>query len=68
VTVQAIDTLNRVDVFFLLDKGASKEKLNALRREICARFIKHQNYRFVDATSPEKAEAPDDYRGRRVPE
>jgi precorrin-6A synthase len=62
ITVQAIDALNCVDVFFLLDKGAAKEKLNALRREICERFIKHGNYRFVDATSPEKAEVPNDYR------
>jgi precorrin-6A synthase len=62
ITIQAIDALNRVDVFFLLDKGASKEKLNALRREICERFIEHHNYRFVDAASPEKASSPADYR------
>jgi precorrin-6A synthase len=62
MTVQAIDALNRTDVFFLLDKGAAKDKLNTLRREICTRFIKHRNYRFVDAASPDKAQAPDDYR------
>ena len=37
MTVQAVNALNRVDVFFLLDKGASKKKLIALREEICRR-------------------------------
>ena len=39
VTVQAVKALNRVDVFFILDKGASKEKLTAFRQEICRRYI-----------------------------
>jgi precorrin-6A synthase len=39
VTVQAVKALNRLDVVFLLDKGAEKQELLALRREICARYI-----------------------------
>jgi precorrin-6A synthase len=27
VTIQAVNALNQVDVFFILDKGADKEKL-----------------------------------------
>jgi precorrin-6A synthase len=53
LTIQAVNALNRVDVFFILDKGASKEKLVEFRRELCERYIKGRNYRFVDAESPE---------------
>jgi precorrin-6A synthase len=53
VTIQAVNALNQVDVFFILDKGASKEKLVEFRRELCRRYIKGRNYRFVDASSPE---------------
>ncbi|TDV62610.1 precorrin-6A synthase (deacetylating) [Pseudomonas sp. LP_7_YM] len=54
ITVQAVKALNRVDVFFLMDKGVSKEKLNHLRREICKRYITDRNYRIVEATTPER--------------
>jgi precorrin-6A synthase len=53
MTIQAINALNRVDVFFLMDKGAAKDRLVELRREICERFIKDRPYRFARATSPE---------------
>ena len=53
MTVQAINALNQVDVFFLMDKGVSKEKLVTLRKEICERFIQNHNYRFAEAQSPE---------------
>jgi precorrin-6A synthase len=53
VTIQAVNALNQVDVFFILDKGASKEKLVEFRHELCRRYIKGRNYRFVDAASPE---------------
>ena len=49
ITIQAVNALNQVDVFFILDKGASKEKLVEFRRELCRRYIKGRNYRFVDA-------------------
>jgi precorrin-6A synthase len=62
VTIQAINALNRTDVFFMLDKGASKRKLRALREEICRRYIKNRNYRFLDATSPEWERGTADYR------
>jgi precorrin-6A synthase len=55
VTMQAVNALNEVDVFFVMDKGVAKEKLIALRKEICRRFIKGDDYRFAEATSPERA-------------
>ena len=61
LTVQAVNALNRVDVFFLLDKGAAKEKLVGFRRELCERYIKGQSYRFVDADSPEWERGSADY-------
>lgn len=62
LTIQAVNALNRVDVFFILDKGASKEKLIALRHEICRRYIKDRDYRFVDAGSPEWERGTANYR------
>ena len=37
LTVQAIDALNRVDVFFIPDKGEEKSALRHLREEILER-------------------------------
>jgi precorrin-6A synthase len=54
VTIQAIDALNRADAFFLMDKGASKTKLNALRKEILDRYATARPHRFIDGTMPER--------------
>jgi precorrin-6A synthase len=61
LTIQAVNALNQVDVFFILDKGASKEKLVEFRRELCRRYIKDRDYRFVDASSPEWQRRSADY-------
>lgn len=55
VTVQAINALNEVDVFFLMDKGHKKEDLVRLSKEICARSIKDSSYRTVETTDPPRA-------------
>ena len=52
VTVQAINALNKVDVFFVMDKGREKEDLVRLRREICERYIKNKSYRTVETADP----------------
>jgi precorrin-6A synthase len=52
VTVQAINALNEVDVFFIIEKGQEKEELVRLRKEICERYIKNKGYRTVEATDP----------------
>ncbi|WP_018928991.1 precorrin-6A synthase (deacetylating) [Pseudomonas umsongensis] len=61
ITMQAVRALNRVDVFFLMDKGQSKDKLIDLRREICERYITDRDYRFVEANSPERERGEVDY-------
>jgi precorrin-6A synthase len=62
ITVQAVKALNRVDVFFLMDKGPAKVKLRALREDICRQHIKDHPHRFVEAPSPPRDTAPADYR------
>ncbi|MFC0668701.1 precorrin-6A synthase (deacetylating) [Azotobacter chroococcum] len=62
LTVQAIKALNRADVFFVMDKGPAKEKLVALRKEICRRYIEDDDYRIVEATCPERVRDVSDYR------
>ncbi|HSB96098.1 MAG TPA: precorrin-6A synthase (deacetylating) [Spongiibacteraceae bacterium] len=54
VTIQAVNALNQVDVFFIMNKGIAKGKLVDLRKEICSRYIAGHNYRFVEAASPER--------------
>lgn len=62
VTVQAINALNEADVFFVMDKGEAKGKLIALRREIIGRYVKKNDYRVVQATSPERKRDEGEYR------
>ncbi|KAI2670268.1 precorrin-6A synthase (deacetylating) [Pseudomonas sp. TNT3] len=61
ITMQAVKALNLVDVFFLMDKGESKDKLIELRREICERYITDHAYRFIEAHSPERERGDVDY-------
>ncbi|MFT4066932.1 precorrin-6A synthase (deacetylating) [Paraburkholderia sp.] len=63
VTIQAVNALNQVDVFFVMDKGATKEKLVALRKEIIERYVKEHRYRIVEATSPERRREAGNYAG-----
>jgi precorrin-6A synthase len=61
VTVQAVNALNQVDVFFVMDKGEEKEDLVRLRREICERYIKDKSYRTVEARDPPRDRKPASY-------
>ncbi|WP_277761622.1 precorrin-6A synthase (deacetylating) [Pseudomonas sp. A34-9] len=61
ITMQAVKALNRVDVFFLMDKGQSKDTLIDLRRDMCERYIDDPDYRFVEAHSPERERGDIDY-------
>ncbi|WP_437883003.1 precorrin-6A synthase (deacetylating) [Pseudomonas sp. LRF_L74] len=63
VTMQAVKALNRVDVFFVMDKGPAKDKLVALRKEICQRYIERDDYRIVEAEIPERVRGVADYQG-----
>jgi precorrin-6A synthase len=59
VTAQAVAALNDTQVFFAMDKGAQKDDLVALRREICRRFIREPGYRFVELPDPSRAKSGD---------
>ena len=71
VTMQAVSALNRVDVFFVLDKGEVKQELVDLRSEILRRYA--PDHRVVVGRDPERdrttsayVEAVDDWRRRRA--
>jgi precorrin-6A synthase len=60
ITVQAINALNSVDAFFVIEKGEEKDDLVALRKHLCEKYIRNGQYRIVEARDPErdrKAEA-----------
>ena len=61
VTVQAINALNKVDVFFIMDKGHEKQDLMRLRKEICERYIKGKSYRIVETTDPQRDRTASSY-------
>lgn len=73
VTVQAVNALRRVDVFFVLDKGTAKQELTDLRQEILDRYVPDRSYRMVRGRDPDRdrttaayADAVDDWRHRRA--
>jgi precorrin-6A synthase len=62
VTIQAVKALNRVDVFFVVDKGSEKDDLVQLRREILDRYIDEGDaYRVVEILDPERDRTAADY-------
>jgi precorrin-6A synthase len=52
ITVQAINALNQVDVFFVMDKGDEKQDLVRMRKDICERHIKDKSYRITEMPDP----------------
>jgi precorrin-6A synthase len=58
ITVQAVRALNRVDVFFRIDKGGGKSGLNAARDEILRRHVTRPGYRVVDVPEPPRDRSP----------
>ncbi|MCU1681053.1 MAG: cobF [Amycolatopsis sp.] len=63
VTVQAVNRLNEVDVFFLLDKGEAKDELVRLRRDILDRYLTAPTYRVAVAEDPPRDRTAADYLG-----
>jgi precorrin-6A synthase len=67
ITVQAVQALNRTDVFFRIDKGDGKSGLNAARDEILRRHVVQPEYRVVDIPEPPRDRSPsltaDGYQG-----
>jgi len=73
VTMQAVNALNEVDVFFVIEKSHDTDELVRLRREICERYIREPSYRIVeiadpprDRTTPAYGAAVEDWRARRA--
>lgn len=59
LTLQAIDALNRTDVFFMLDKGQDKDELLHFREAICRRHIApDHDYRIVTLPNPPRPQVP----------
>ena len=56
VTLQAIAAMNRVDVFFTVDKGEAKADLAALRTELLARHVTRA-HRVVEVPDPDRDRA-----------
>jgi precorrin-6A synthase len=52
VTVQAIEAMNRTDVFFVPDKGAEKADLSRFRRAILDRYVPDRPFRTVEYRMP----------------
>src|SRR3984885_2999323 len=61
VTMQAVNALTQASAAFIMDKGPSKTKLIERRKEICRRYIRGNDHRFVDATSPGWTRNTEDY-------
>lgn len=61
ITVQAIKALNRAKVFFVLDKGYASDDLLRLRKEICERYIKEDDYRLLQVSDPSREDDPHSY-------
>ena len=64
LTVQAIETMKKVDVFFILEKGERKGfgDFIKIRREILERYLDKGTYRLVYARIPERKKHSGSYR------
>ncbi len=55
LTLQAVDAMRRVDVFFLLDKaGPGNDALTGLRRDLLDRMLPAGHHQLVAAPTPER--------------
>jgi precorrin-6A synthase len=63
VTIQAVEAMNRASVLFIPDKGAAKQQLTRVRKEICERFIRTSSWRMVEFDVPSRRQAAHGYRG-----
>lgn len=63
VTVEAIEAMNAVEVFFVVTKGHEKQELVDLRFEILRRYVNDPaRYRTVTIRDPDRDRTPTDYR------
>ncbi|MCT7377679.1 precorrin-6A synthase (deacetylating) [Chelativorans salis] len=64
MTVQAINALNRADIVLVPRKGADKEDLAELRRDICRRYLSNPDTRLVEFDLPVRDEREPSYTKR----
>ncbi|UWQ78284.1 precorrin-6A synthase (deacetylating) [Leisingera sp. S132] len=64
MTLQAIEALNAQDLILIPNKGAGKDDLAGLRREICNRAIRGDGPKIVEFALPVRDEATQSYRKR----
>jgi precorrin-6A synthase len=63
VTIQAINAMNQVDVFFIPDKGSEKADLSRVRRSILDRYVGDRPFRTVAYQVPSRRRESEDYEG-----
>lgn len=61
LTVEAVEALRRVDVFFVLEKDSAADELVARRRDLCRAVIGDGSYRFVPLADPPRDRVTADY-------
>jgi precorrin-6A synthase len=61
VTIQAIDAMNRVDVFFIPDKGTEKADLSSVRFQIIDRYARDRPFRTVEYRTPSRRQQGGSY-------
>jgi precorrin-6A synthase len=52
LTMQAVEALRRIEVLFVVDKGAAKADLVEIRKRICARYLGERALRIVEIPDP----------------
>lgn len=57
VTIQAINAMNAADAVFIPTKGAEKDGLAEVRREICRRYVTSAKTQFIEFDVPKRATA-----------
>lgn len=55
VTIQAVNAMNDVDVFFIPDKGLEKKELARVRRQIIEQHVRHRSFRIVEYDVPRRS-------------
>ncbi len=62
LTAEAVDALNRVDVFLVADKRADTRDLAALRTDLCRAVITRGDYRVIEVADPVRDRDASGYR------
>jgi precorrin-6A synthase len=64
VTVQAIEAMNRANVFFIPDKGEEKAELARFRHALIDRYVRGRSFRKVGYRVPARRGGSEAYEGR----